>query len=413
MQDSKIDSSILESNNQNSNTSDFNKIPYLALLALSFAVFVFNTSEFVPIGLLSLIASDFSMSEAGVGLLMTMYAWVVALVSLPLMLLLSNIELKRLMLIVIAVFVLSHIASALSQSYAMLMASRIGVACAHAVFWSIASPMAVRLVPKNKQSLALSFIITGSSIAIILGLPLGRVIGLGLGWRMSFFVIGIIAFLVGILLWRAFPKLPSTDSISLDSLPKLLKTPNLIALYFITAVLVTSHFTAYSYIEPFLAQVAGFSENGITSILVAFGAIGVVGSFIFAKYYEGHTRLFVAFALFGICASLFALHFGAIHSYIIIFICVFWGLAITMFNLSFQSQVLLLAPKATAIAMSIYSGIYNVGIGSGALIGGIISDSVQGVAYVGYGGGIIAIIVCVFYVKRVIWSGRNPKTKPS
>ena len=408
---SPIASPSIESANpaQDSHTIDLNTkggIPYLALLALAFAVFVFNTSEFVPIGLLSLIANDFSMSESGTGMLITMYAWVVALVSLPLMLLLSNIELKKLMLLVIAVFVLSHIVSALSQNYAMLMLSRIGVAFAHAVFWSIASPMAVRLVPKNKQSLALSFIITGSAIAIILGLPLGRVIGLHLGWRMSFLSIGGVALLTGLLLWRVFPKLPSTDSISLDILPKILKNKSLIAIYFITAVLVTAHFTAYSYIEPFLARIAHFSEDGITLTLVAFGAIGIVGSVIFAKFYEGRASLFVGIALFGICGSLFLLHFGATHTYFILLICIFWGLVITLFNLSFQSQVIFICPQGSAIAMSIYSGIYNVGIGSGAFIGGLVSDWLS-VEYVGYCGGLLAVLVCAFYIKCIVWSGRK------
>ena len=380
----------------NSHTTDSNAkkplpakegIPYLALLSLAFAVFVFNTSEFVPIGLLSLIASDFNMSESGAGMLITMYAWVVALVSLPLMLLLSNIELKRLMLLVISLFVLSHIISALSQNYVMLMLSRIGVACAHAVFWSIASPMAVRLVPKNKQSIALSFIITGGAIAIILGLPLGRVIGLSLGWRASFLSIGGVALLTGLLLWRVFPKLPNTDFISLDMLPKMLKNKSLIAIYGITAVLVTAHFSAYSYIEPFLLQIAHF-----------------------AKFYEGRASLFVGIALFGICGSLFLLHFGAIHTYLILFICIFWGLVITLFNLSFQSQVIFLSPQGTAIAMSIYSGIYNVGIGSGALIGGLVSDWLN-VGYVGYFGGAIALLVCGFYIKRIVWSSAKSATK--
>ncbi|RDU71284.1 sugar transporter [Helicobacter aurati] len=403
------ESSLKDSKKYHHKESHFNnskeptKIPYLALLTLSFAVFVFNTSEFVPIGLLSLIANDFTMSEAKVGMLITMYAWVVALVSLPLMLLLSKVELKRLMLLVISIFVLSHIISALSQNYFMLMLSRIGVACAHAIFWSIASPMAVRLVPKNKQSLALSFIITGSAIAIILGLPLGRVIGLHLGWRISFLAIGGTALLVGILLWQIFPKLPNTDSLSLNALPKILKNKNLTAIYLITAVLVTAHFTAYSYIEPFLAHIAHFSEQGITFTLVAFGAIGIVGSFIFTKYYEGRVNFFVAMALFGICISLLLLHIMATHVYLTLIICLFWGLAMTLFNLTFQSQVIFLAPRATAIAMSIYSGIYNVGIGNGALIGGLISESFN-IRYIGYSGGVIAILVCGFYIKQIIFS---------
>ena len=147
---------------------------WLPLVGLTFAVFVFNTSEFMPIGLLTDIATDLNISEARAGLLISVYAWVVAIMSLPLMIMVSKMELKRLLLSIIALFVVSHVASAFAEGYYTLMLSRIGVACAHAIFWSIASPLAVRTVPDGKRALALSAIATGSSVAMVVGLPLGR-----------------------------------------------------------------------------------------------------------------------------------------------------------------------------------------------------------------------------------------------
>lgn len=106
---------------------------WLPLIGLTFAVFVFNTTEFMPIGLLSDIASDLHVSDARAGMLISVYAWVVALMSLPLMIVASRMELKRLLLTIIAVFVVSHVASALAEGYYTLMLSRIGVACSHAI----------------------------------------------------------------------------------------------------------------------------------------------------------------------------------------------------------------------------------------------------------------------------------------
>ena len=157
----------------------------MPLVALIFCVFIFNTSEFVPIGLLSDIAEDFRISESRAGLLITVYAWVVALMSLPLMLLVSRMEYRRMLLLVVAVFAASHLLSAFSSGYYSLMASRIGVACSHAVFWSVASPLAVRVAPHGKRALALGCIASGTSVAMIVGLPLGRVVGLLVGWRMT------------------------------------------------------------------------------------------------------------------------------------------------------------------------------------------------------------------------------------
>lgn len=264
---------------------------WLPVIVLMCCTFVFNTSEFIPIGLLSDIAADFGITEARAGLLITVYAWVVALVSLPLMLAVARMECRRLMLGVLGLFIASHVLSGLSSSYAMLMASRIGVACAHAVFWSIVSPLAVRVAPKGAQSAALGLIITGTSIAMIVGLPLGRVIGLYVGWRTTFFFIAAVAAAVWLFLAAIFPRVPSRDTISLRKVPSLLGNPALVGVYVLTVLMVTGHYTGYSYIEPFLAQVAGLDNDWITWVLTAFGLVGIVGSLWFRAIMKMSLRL--------------------------------------------------------------------------------------------------------------------------
>ena len=164
----------------------------LPLTGIAFSAFVFNTSEFMPIALLVDIAADFQVSESQAGILITAYAWAVCVLSLPLMVFASRFGFRNLLLGLVALFGTCQVLSALAPGYWTLMAARIGVACAHAVFWSIASPAAVRVVRIEHQSLALSAIVTGSSVAMICGLPLGRVVGLALGWRMTFFCIAVV-----------------------------------------------------------------------------------------------------------------------------------------------------------------------------------------------------------------------------
>lgn len=375
---------------------------WLPVIGLTFSAFVFNTSEFIPIGLLSDIASDFQISEAHAGLLITVYAWVVALASLPLMLLLAKTEYRKLLFLVIGLFIASHLLSAVSTSYSLLMLSRIGVACSHAVFWSIASPLAVQVAPQGRGSTALGLLVTGTSIAMIVGLPLGRIIGLQVGWRITFLYIAAIAFAVLLLLTWVFPKVSSNQhSISLRELPSFLETPALMGVFILTLLLVTAHYTAYSYIEPFLNQIARLDNNQITIVLILFGLTGILGSILFSRHYDRHPKLFIRLAILGITLILLLLHVSAFYAWTAITLCIFWGFAITLFNLIFQSEIIRLAPQGTAIAMSVYSGIYNVGIGSGALIGGIVCSDLS-VSDIGYTGGIIAIMASIYCMKRLL-----------
>lgn len=374
---------------------------WLPVIGLAFSTFIFNTSEFIPIGLLSDIAADFSITESNAGMLITVYAWVVALASLPLMLTFAKTENKRLMLGITALFIVSQVLSGISKDFYMLMISRIGVACAHAIFWSIVTPYAVRIAPEGKKSAALSIIVCGSSIAMIVGMPIGRTIGLLMGWRATFLVIGAAAAVIFLFLAFLLPKAPSDSSISLRKLPALIKSPALLSIYFITVIAITGHFTAYSYIEPFLAQTAGLSETWITLILTIFGFVGLAGSFLFAKCYDAHRKLFIVFAVCGLCVSMLMLQVMSFSLASVILLCVFWGTAINFYNLAFQSEIIRNAPQGSAVAMSIYSGIYNMGIGSGALVGGYVCSGLE-VGFIGYAGGAIAVIASVLCIRKLV-----------
>ena len=373
---------------------------WLPVIGLTFSAFIFNTSEFIPIGLLSDIAADFSITESHAGLMITVYAWVVALASLPLMLVFAKTESKKLMLSITALFVVSHVLSGLASDFYMLILSRMGVACAHAIFWSIVTPLAVKTAPEGKQSTALSFIVSGSSIAMIVGLPLGRTIGLYAGWRATFLIIGAVALIILCILAAVLKKTPGESNFSIRKLPALFKTPALLGIYLITVIAITGHFTGYSYIEPFMGQVAGMGSTLITLVLTLFGVVGIFGSVIFSKFYDRHPGFFIKYAVSGICISLLLLQAASFSIWSEFLLCVFWGLAINSYNLVFQSEIIRNAPQGTAVAMSIYSGIYNVGIGTGALVGGAVCDG-TGIQYIGYVGGAIVLIALVYGAKKL------------
>ncbi|MDF7670298.1 sugar transporter [Orbaceae bacterium ESL0721] len=341
-----------------------------SILCLAFAAFVFNTTEFVPVGLLPNIAESFNMDVSHAGLLLTVYAWSVSLLSLPLTILTVRMDRRQLLAILFVLFIGSHILAGFAWSFYSLMAARIGIACAHAVFWAITTPLAVRLAPIGKKTKAMSFIVVGTSMATVLGIPIGTMIGQLAGWRVTFLGIAAIALCVMFLLLYLLPRIPSNSNIPLQSIPNVLSRPQLLHIFLLTAILITGHFTAYTYINPFMQRVGGFSEDTVVLLLLMVGFSGIIGSIIFATYAKRYPTAIFALPVITITLTLFILYYSVWNIYTTLIICMLWGLSITIISMVLQIRIIDAAPDATDVATSVYSGIYNIGIGSGAFIGG-------------------------------------------
>ncbi|ECC7789015.1 sugar transporter [Salmonella enterica] len=382
------------------------KVAWLRVVTLAIAAFIFNTTEFVPVGLLSDIAESFHMQTAQVGIMLTIYAWVVAVMSLPFMLLTSQMERRKLLIYLFVLFIASHVLSFLAWNFTVLVISRIGIAFAHAIFWSITASLAIRLAPAGKRAQALSLIATGTALAMVLGLPIGRVVGQYFGWRTTFFAIGMGALITLLCLIKLLPKLPSEHSGSLKSLPLLFRRPALISLYVLTVVVVTAHYTAYSYIEPFVQNVAGLSANFATVLLLILGGAGIIGSLVFGKLGNRHASSLVSIAIALLVVCLLLLLPAADSEAHLAILSIFWGIAIMVIGLGMQVKVLALAPDATDVAMALFSGIFNIGIGAGALVGNQVSLhwSMSTIGYIG------AIPACAALVWAVLISRKWPVT---
>lgn len=382
------------------------KVAWLRVLTLAVAAFIFNTTEYIPVGLLSDIGLSFGMESAQAGVMLTIYAWIVALMSLPLMLMTSKIDRRVLLLSLFSLFAGSHLLSFFAWNFDVLLVSRAGVALAHALFWSITASLAIRLAPAGKRAQALGLLATATALASVLGLPLGRIIGQSFGWRVTFLVIGVAAMILLAMIIKIMPRVTSEQSGSLKSLPGLLTNPALLSLYALAVIVVTAHFSAFTYIEPFVQQVAGMSHNFATLLLLIFGVAGISGSIIFSKYGEKHLSnlLIGAIALLTLCLMTMV---SVAHSMSgLIAICALWGIAFMIIGMGMQMKVLMLAPEATDIGMAMFSGIFNIGIGLGALVGQTVSIdlSLSSVGYVGALFGLSAMLIAIVAFKK--WPGR-------
>lgn len=345
---------------------------WLPTVSLGVTAFIFVTTEMLPVGLLPDIAASLGKTKPVTGLLMTVYAWVVAIMSLPLTILSASLNRRTLMFILLGIFIVGNGFAALAGSFELLMGARICIALAHAVFWSIVTPLATRVAPKGGRARALGIIVTGSSLAVVLGVPLGTILGHHLGWRVTFAMVSLVAVCVWFILWRFLPSEPSENAGSFRSLPAIAHNRNLVGIYLVTLMAVTGHFTIFTYFSPFMTETGMFGEQLVAVLLLVLGGAGFAGSFLGGKYAERQGKAPVLIPLGVLCVTLLLLPmmtgagvFGAGAA------CFIWGCAFTFVSIVFQIRVLANAPTAADVAVSIYSGTFNVGIGGGALLGSL------------------------------------------
>lgn len=370
----------------------------LPLAGITVSTFIFCTSEFMPVALLTDIALSFSVTESQAGMLISVYAWMVMLLSLPLMIAASRIGFRRLFLIIVALFAFGQLLSSLATSYFMLMAARIVVACAHAIFWSIAPPMAVRVVSEDHRHMALGMVVMGESVALIAGLPLGRVIGLALGWRMTFACVAIITVIIFVYLYFVLPTIPATKPFSVRRLPILFKTKTLRSLYLFVGVMMTAYYMCYSYIEPYLLQSVGLEEQTVTVVIAFFGVAGILGSVLFSKIYARQRVKFLCGCLLGLVTAFFVLFVSQVFLIGVLGACVVLGMGSTAMNAALQSEVIRYSSlDDQAVATSIFSAIFNFGIGSGSALGGVVTScvSVGSIGVTAGALGLVAFLYCV------------------
>lgn len=369
---------------------------WLPLLGVTVSAFIFNTSEFMPVGLLTDIGATFGTSEGQTGLIVSVYAWVVMILSLPLMVAASRVAFRPLILGVLAVFCAGQALSAISGSYGMLMASRLVVACSHSVFWAIAAPVAVRVVKPVHAPLAVSLVEVGSALAMTVGLPLGRVVGLALGWRLTFASVGAVSLACLVYMLAVFPHVPGAKPFGLKQLPGIFRNKVLAGIFVVTALYAMGYYTGYSYIEPFLLQVGGLDEGAVTAALVFFGLAGIVASVVCTKLYSRHRSAFAVAVVAGVVLSLALLRLAATSLVGVAVVCFVWGLAGACYSIVYQAEIINFASDGEqTVAMALFSGIFNLGIGTGSFIGGGMCTYV-GVGSVGFVGAVIALAALVY-----------------
>ncbi len=254
-----------------------------SLLWLTLGAFAIGMTEFVIMGLLPNVAHDLHVTIPQAGQLITSYALGVAIGAPVLTVLTHKVPQKKLLCLLMSIFILGNLFSVIAPNYELLIAARMATALSHGTFLGVGSLIAARLVRPDKRAGAISMVLTGLTVANIIGVPFGTFIGQQLGWRASFgaiVVIGLIS-LFGII--RYIPVIQQDKPSSLKQEVKSLFNPKVLLMLLTGAVGCGSLFTVFTYITPMLTDISGFAEHSITWILVLFGLGVTIGNIVGGK----------------------------------------------------------------------------------------------------------------------------------
>lgn len=355
--------------------------PYLGLGMLAVAIFLNVTIEMIPTGLLPEMSADLGVSEALVGLLVTVFAFTVVLTSTTLVALTRRLPRHALVVGVLAVFALSCLSTALAPTYPLVVASRVFGGLAHGVFWAVVGAYSSYLVPREQLGRAVAITLGGGSLAFVLGVPLGTALGQWLGWRAAFGGLAALVAVGALLIWRFLPRV---DHLAAADAPETSaagggrgrSVGGVVLLCTITGVIMIGQYTFYTYVAPYFSREAGLGDAAISPLLFAYGVAGAVGLAIVGAYLGSRPRIGLVVSL---AATIVAIGLLTAFPHVpVVSVSAFalWGLALGGLPALLQTRLLQVAPvRMRDTASAFFTTAFNVGIGGGALVGAIVLET--------------------------------------
>lgn len=344
----------------------------LGLMALALGAFGIGLTEFVIMGLLPEVATEFGVSEASAGWLISGYALAVVVGALVLTAATTQLPRKPVLLWLIVLFIIGNMLTAIAEDYSLAMVGRILAALCHGAFFGIGSVVAASLVSPEKKAGAIAIMFTGLTAANVLGVPFGTFIGQESGWRSTFWAIAGIGVLAFIGISALVPALHSPEErVSIRSELRAFRSGQVWLSLVVTVLAYGGMFGAFTYIAYTLTEVSGFTTSAVPWLLVLFGAGLVVGNWLGGKLADRSidatlvffiASLVVVLALFGLLAE------SQIATLVALFLMGGFGFGTVP---GLQSRIMNYAGQAPTLASGANIGAFNVGNALGAWAGGI------------------------------------------
>ncbi|MEU6325026.1 MFS transporter [Streptomyces sp. NPDC047009] len=344
----------------------------LALLALAIGTFGLGTTEFVPMGLLPQVAADFHVTIPTAGLLVTGYALGVAF-GAPLMTALgTKLPRKRMLMLMMGLFILGNLLSALAPSFGLMMVGRIVTSLAPGAFFGIGAVLAAELVAPEKKASAIAIFFTGLTVANVVGVPLGTYIGQAAGWRTTFVLVAGLGVIGLLSIAKLVPELPRPEGVHLRHELAAVRKPQVLLALAMTVLGFGGVFAAITYIAPMMTHVAGFSDSAVTWLLVLFGIGMVIGNLLGGRFADRALMPMLYTTLGGLAVVLgvFTLtaHSEVLAAITVLLVGAFGFATVPPLNV----RVINKAHGAPTLAAAVNAGAFNLGNALAAWLGGLV-----------------------------------------
>ncbi|HEX6592556.1 MAG TPA: MFS transporter [Moraxellaceae bacterium] len=352
----------------------------IALYALAASAFAIGTTEFVIMGILPDVARDLGVSLPAAGWLVSGYALGVA-VGAPLMAVLTNgLRRKTALQLLMLLFIVGNLCSALAGSYSGVLISRIITSFTHGAFFGIGSVVAAGLVAPERRASAVALMFSGITLANVIGVPLGTLIGQAFGWRATFYGVTALGVMAQLALWFLIPAKLQADEekISMRREMGVLRQPLVLIALLTTVMGFGGVFAVLTYITPLLQEVSGFSDRAVAGILLLFGVGLTVGNLWGGRLADKHPLQALRLELVALALIMALLSFVLKIQWLTIATIFAWGVAAFATAPALQMQIVTQASAAPNLAATLNIGAFNVGNALGAWLGGLMLISGHG-----------------------------------
>lgn len=351
------------------------KSKWVAVVALALGIFTLVTVEELPIGVLTLMSDDLGVSRGTIGLAVTLPGVLAGIVAILVPAVTRALNRKTVLMWALAAVVVSCAISALAPSFEILLASRIFTGVAIGMYWPVLPLLATAQVRASDRTTALTIAYAGVGSALVLGLPLATWLGSLVGWRGSFAATGALALVTGIVALILVTPVRSLTVETIRSTLGAAKIRGVRYAFTLTLIIITAQFISYSYVSPILQDLGGVPVEQVSAYLLAYGVLGIVGNFAAGPLIKRSASFAVLVLAVGTSLGL-VLVGVAMHSPLsaLIIVCI-WGLFGGMASVSIQAMVNAESGDRMEAGTALNSAAYNISIGGGAIIGGLIVDS--------------------------------------